>query len=139
MRRRGFTLLEMLVATALMGIAVVALLSNLSTSLRNTARLAGHDRAVLLARQKLEELLLDRNLRFGTIQGSFDPTETGGVATQWQATASRFEAPPKPGPGTAVLQRIELQVSWTDGGSRHELKVAGYRALVLRPDEVEAR
>jgi type II secretion system protein I len=39
MNRRGFTLLEVLVATVIMATAVIALLSNLSTSLNNAARL----------------------------------------------------------------------------------------------------
>jgi len=49
MRRRGFTLLEMLVASAIMGIAVTALLASLSASLHNAARLTEYDRAALLA------------------------------------------------------------------------------------------
>ena len=35
--QRGFTLLEILVATTIMGVAVVGLLSSLSTSMRNAA------------------------------------------------------------------------------------------------------
>ncbi len=59
MKPRGFTLLEMLVATAIMGIAVVALLANISTSMQNASRLTDYDRAALLAKRKMDELLLD--------------------------------------------------------------------------------
>ena len=62
MSRRGFTLLEMMVATLIMGIAVVGLLSGISAATRNAARVGDADRAVLLARTKMDELLLDRNL-----------------------------------------------------------------------------
>ena len=55
--RRGFTLLEVMVATTIMGIAVVTLLSALSTSVRNATRLTDYDRAVLLARAKMDALL----------------------------------------------------------------------------------
>ena len=43
--RRGFTLLEVMVATTIMGIAVVTLLSALSTSVRNATRLTDYVRA----------------------------------------------------------------------------------------------
>ena len=37
--KRGFTLLEMIVATTIMGIAVAGLMSGISSSTRNAARL----------------------------------------------------------------------------------------------------
>ena len=55
-RNRGFTLLEVMVATTIMAIAVVGLLSSLSASLRNAARLTDNDRSALLARRKMDEL-----------------------------------------------------------------------------------
>ena len=45
--RRGFTLLEVMVATTVMGIAVVTLMSGLSTSVRNASRLTDYDRVAL--------------------------------------------------------------------------------------------
>jgi len=58
----GFTLLEVLVATLVMAIAVAGLMSAISSSLRNAVRLTDHDRAVLLGRQKMDELLLATGL-----------------------------------------------------------------------------
>jgi general secretion pathway protein I len=73
MRRRGFTLLEMLVATTVMGIAVVGLLSNISTSLRRGGRLVEHDRAALLAKRTMDELLVNTRLPYDTpLEGRFD-------------------------------------------------------------------
>ncbi len=52
---RGFTLLEMIVATTIMGIAVAGLMCGISSSTRNAARLRDYDRVVQLARLRMNE------------------------------------------------------------------------------------
>lgn len=128
MRSRGFTLLEMLVATLIMGIAVVGLLANISASLGNAARLTGYDRAALLARQKMDELLLDQRLPKGVpFEGRFDPALAGGAEAGWRAQLTPFEAPPNARPGTEVLERLELEIWWMSGGKRRALALEGFR------------
>ena len=46
----GFSLLEVIVATALMGLTVVGLLSLTTQSLSNASRIREYDRAAMLAR-----------------------------------------------------------------------------------------
>ena len=126
--RRGFTLLEMLVATAVMGIAVVGLMANLSASLRNAARLTDYDRAALLAHEKMDELLLDTRLpKLGVIQDTFDPALTGNTVAGWSARLTPFEVPPDAPPGSEILERLELQVWWGPEGHRRTLALEGYR------------
>ncbi|MDX2153392.1 MAG: type II secretion system protein [Bryobacteraceae bacterium] len=114
---QGFTLLEVLVATLIMAIAITALLSNLSTSLRNAARLTDTDRASLLARRKMDELLtqarLPRGVEFG---GPLEPAH--GVEGAWRARVTPFEAPPRVVPGMSVLDRIELQLTYKSTSGR---------------------
>ena len=62
-RQRGFTLLEMIVATMIMGIAVVGLMSGISSTTRNAARLRDYDRVVQLARLRMNDLLADPRCR----------------------------------------------------------------------------
>ena len=131
-RRAGFTLLEMLVATLIMGIAVVGTLSAISTATRNGSRLMEHDLAVLLARSKLNELIADPNLpRDRVLSGEFSPVQAGGRPAGWLARVGIFDRPPRAGPGTLVLDRIELEVWWSGGAGRRTFALSGYRMRML--------
>jgi len=128
-RQRGFTLLEILVATAIMGIAVAGVMSGLAASVRNASRITQYDRAAMLARFKMDELLVDektpRNESFGA---PYKLTETGGVQAGWQARVVPFESlAPEPGPGALAVERIELEIWWMDGDTRRVFTLEGIR------------
>ena len=90
-RDRGFTLLEMIVATTIMAVAIVGLISGLSTTTHNAARLRDYDRAVQLGRERMNELMLDQTLPHNTVvAGVFDPNQTGGVEAGWKARLTTF-------------------------------------------------
>jgi general secretion pathway protein I len=120
----GFTLLEILVATTIMGLAVVGLLSSLSTSMHNAGRITDADRAAQVARNKMEELVVDPNLPFqGSLQGAFDN------ASGWTAQIGPYETPPSVGPGAVVLQRIALTVWWQSGQNQRQFPLESYRIV----------
>jgi general secretion pathway protein I len=128
MRRRGFTLLEMLVASSIMGIAVVALLANLSTSMRNAVRLSEYDRATVLARGKMDELLLNSRVPLDVLlEGTFDRSLTGNTEAGWRARLTPYEMPPNANVGTSVLQRLEMEVWWGEGNAKHKIQLEGFR------------
>jgi len=134
--RAGFSLLEVMVATFIMAVAVVALLSNLTTSLRNASRLTAHDRAALLARHKMDELLLVPRLPQGQmIEGIFDPSQSSGLNASWRARAAIFEFAPGAGPGAPVLERIELHIRFLNNGVEKTFALEGFRRRYLLPDE----
>jgi len=138
MKQRGFTLLEMLVATLIMGIAVIGLMTEITASMRNATRVTNRDRAVLLARSKMDELLLEPQFPVGTpVQGPLDPSLTGGVEGGWRALLTRFEMPPSPVAGQQSLDRLSLEIWWMANGERRTFALSGYRAHVLRPEEVQ--
>jgi general secretion pathway protein I len=137
MRQRGFTLLEMLVATLIMGIAVVGLMSEITSSMRNATRVTNRDRAALLARSKMDELLLDVHFPIGSwVEGGLDPSLTGGVAGGWRARMTRFDVPPNPAPGDQVLDRMELEIWWMAGTERRSFALNGYRTDTLHPEDM---
>jgi general secretion pathway protein I len=136
MKERGFTLLEVLVATLIMGLAVVGLLSSISMSLHNAARVVDYDRVVLLARAQMDSLLLSTSLRpFAVVQGDFDPALAAGREAGWRARVTPFEMRNR-GAGAWVLQRIELEVWWMKGGERRTFTLDAFRRKQLRPDDL---
>ena len=125
----GFTLLEVIVATAIMATAVIGLLSLISGSLANAARVKEYDRAAMLARHQMGELLVSEPLAIGTdLGGNFDG------ASGWQARAEPFDLPARAVPGQPMLVRIQLDIWWESEGRRKSAAFEGYRRMLIRPE-----
>ena len=135
--KRGFTLLEMLVASTIMAVAIVGLLQGIGGATRNAARLRDYDRAAQLARLKMNDLLADDNLTAGgLLSGTFDRTLTGGMDVEWQGRLTTTSMPPTPMTGQPCLQRIELQIRWTAGGQPKNFTLDAYRTHILRQTDL---
>ena len=135
--KRGFTLLEMLVATTIMGLAIAGLMSGLSTSTRNAARLRDYDRVVQLARLRMNDLLADMQLpRNMPLEGLFAPEITGGLPAGWRARVTTAEKSPSPAPGDFSLDRIQLEIWWMAGQQQRSFQLESYRRRSLRPEDM---
>jgi len=127
----------MVVATLIMGIAVVGLLSAISGATRNAAHLRDYDRVVQMARFRMNELLVNQQLpRNVMLQGLFDPAMAGGLEAGWQAQLTTFEMPPYPAPGQLALEQIRMEVWWMSGSDRRTLALESLRRKVLRSDDI---
>jgi type II secretion system protein I len=130
--RCGFTLLEALVATAIMAAAVSTLLAALSASTRNASRVSEHDRATLLAKRTIDNLLLDPTLPHDTdLEGHWAAQE--GLQGGWRARLHLFEAPPNLRPGMQVLERLVFQVWWRSGNQTRTLDFEAFRRVSWSP------
>ena len=126
----------MVVATLIMAIAVVGLLSGISGATRNAARLREYDRAVQLARLRMNDLLMDYRMPRNTpVSGTFDPTLTGGIESGWRARLENFEMPPSSVAGQLALDRIELAIWWANGNEHRTFTLDAFRTRVLRPGD----
>jgi prepilin-type N-terminal cleavage/methylation domain-containing protein len=135
-QQRGFTLLEALVATMIMGVAIAGILNALAASSRNAVRLTQADRAVVLARSKMDELLVNDALPRKTyIEGQFGAAEAGSVVSGWRARVTPIEAAPEAAYLNWVIDRIELEIWWMDGATRRSFSLEGYRRALLPQGE----
>jgi len=128
--KRGFTLLEMIVATTVMAIAVVGLLSGIAGAARNAAKLRDYERVVQLARMQMDFLLADRTVPAGGPARS-TPRETGGLEAGWQSRVTPSQMPPNVQPGQPVLDRIELEIWWTRADVRRTFTLDAFRTRFL--------
>ncbi len=126
MRQKGFTLLEVMVATVIMAIAVSSLMTSLSTSMRNAARLTEYDRAALIARSKMDELIAQNHL----------PRQTMIEGDGWRAKVTPFEYVPNPQAGFAILDRIDLEIWWMAGDQRKTFRLEGFRKSILTQQDI---
>lgn len=133
-RRAGFTLLEVLVATTIMALAVATLLSALSTSLTNASRVTDADRAAVIAKRVMDDLIAAPQVARGQVlQGKLDPKESGMEGT-WRAQVDPFEPVPGEALGGDGIDRIAIEVSWGPGLVKKKFRLEGYRRAAL-PEE----
>ena len=127
---RGFTLLEVLVATTIMAVAIGTLLGALTTSVRNANRVTDSDRAATLAKQKLDELLAEPTLPVGQVlQGPWDPRITG-LSGGWRARVEPFETLPGIPDNIGGVYRVVVEVWWNDAAQRRSFLLEGYRRIM---------
>jgi general secretion pathway protein I len=134
---RGFTLLEVLVAFALLAIALTLLLGTLSGAARQVGQADARTRAVLHAQSLLTSVGIESPLQEGRQQGRW---EQGRY--QWQLQVRPY-VEPRAAPATSAgseavagprLVELELQVRWTQPRAG-ELR---WRTLRLLPPTLEA-
>lgn len=104
--RRGFTLLEVLVAFAILALSLAAILQSFSAGFHGLNRAEGYAAAVMHARSKLAEVGSVLPLESGESQGAFDNGFT------WSVAISRRETDPDTSGrlrGTAAY-RVEVTV-----------------------------
>jgi|GEM_PF-976870 len=126
-RRLGFTLLEVLVASTIMAIAVGTIFSALSTSLSTASHITQRDQAAMQAQRILEELLADTTIPRGQqLQGHLNAAQTG-IEADWRAQVTPFEA----APSGWVVDRVAVELVWRAGNRPGSIQLDGYRTARL--------
>lgn len=130
-RQRGFTLLEVIVAFALLALALSLLLGALSGASRQVRESADGSRATLHAQSLLAQLGAGEALQPGRQEGSFE-----GERYRWQLEVAPFADPlaarAQVDPGAPQLLDVRLVVRWGDERGQS----MQWRTLRLAPHDV---
>jgi len=126
---RGYTLIEVIVAFALLALALTLLLGTLSGSIRQVRWSGEAGRAALHAQSLLDTVGVGEPLRAGRSDGEFDDGRY-----RWSLAVTPWEEPlppntPRVPPGANRLYELALSVQWGDG-PRERLQL---RSLRLAP------
>ena len=125
--QRGFTLLEVLVATLILAVAVSALLSNLSQSTANLFRANDIDLLTYMAKRKMDEIIVAPNLPRGVaVTGVFDSKTGAKPLGGWSALVVPFGIPSQN--GMERLEKVRLECWLFSGSKRRNLVLESYRA-----------
>lgn len=134
-RQRGYTLLEVIVAFALLAGALTLLLGTLSGAARQVRGSADAGRAALYAQSLLAQAGVGVPLKPGSDSGEF---EDGRY--RWALEVQPWRDPARPAtalqdPSAPRLLELRLGIEWGEGGPRERLLL---RTLRLMPSDLEA-
>ena len=121
-RASGFTLLEVLVAVAIVAIALVTFMGLHLRSLDATIRAQDLTIAVLLAQGKMATM--DEFPDTGEAQGKFDGPELERF--QWATAVTEQTLAALDGGQPVRVRRLEVTVFWADGPQTHHYTLEAY-------------
>ncbi len=124
---QGFTLLEVLVAMAILGVGLIVIIELFSGGLRLERTSEEYTKAVGYARMKLEEISLAKSLEEGIEEGEFDREY------RWQVEVKKVDLLP-PGKETSyqppvALYWVRIDVLWKTGTRERKTALESYRLV----------
>jgi prepilin-type N-terminal cleavage/methylation domain-containing protein len=122
----GFSLLEVLVATTIMGLVLVVLLQVLTSALRAQEASWGHTQAVLVAEKVLQENCEINTLAQGTYQGRNGRYDYVVQVTPQYELAAPFADK------RVLCSLIQVTLSWREWGRRKTLTLQTIRTVAQK-------
>jgi len=133
---KGFTLVEIVVAMAILGISLVLVIELFSGGLRLGRASEEYTVASHLARQKAEEIFLSREIGEGTEEGEFE-----GTSYRWQVEVKKVDLVPvtletdyRP---PMDLYQIQVKIIWNSGSKERSTRIETYKAVKPETDETK--
>jgi general secretion pathway protein I len=128
---RGFTLIEVVLAFAILALGLGITMQIATSAMRNARQAAQRTEAALYAKSLLDSVGVGERLEEGDSSGEFSDD------FQWTLSAVPYEVESEtqlePGASPVQLYRLELVVSWGSGRNEQEAHFVTLRALT--PDQ----
>jgi general secretion pathway protein I len=135
MKNKGFTLIEVLVAVAILGVGLTVLIELFSGGLRLGRASEEYTKAVNYARIKMEEIAVKPTIKEGSEEGEFNET------FRWQVEVKKVEILPienkpdfKP---PAQFFQVQINIIWKSGSKEKSTHIESYRTI--KPEENEEK
>jgi len=129
MRNRGFTLIEVVVALAILGVGLIVIIELFSGGLRLGRASEEYSKAVGFARMKMEEIALREHMEEGNEEGEFDRE------FRWQVEMRRIGVFPE-GKGLEFeppveLYRVRVNIIWKSGLRERSTGFESYKTVPM--------
>lgn len=126
MRQRGFTLIEVLVAFAILSLSLGVMMQLFSTGLRNVALAEQYSRATALAESQLASVGVEEPLSAGQQSGEFPD------GYRWQVDVQPYSSPEEQDSGVTELlpvaaYRVDVTVLWSEGSKDRSVTLTTLR------------
>ncbi len=134
LREQGFTLIEVVVALAILGIVLTVIIELFAGGLRLARTSKEYTQAVNYANAKLEEIASRETLEEGMTEGEFNET------FHWRVTMDKINLLPvekQPWEVKPPIQlfKIRVDVLWKPGSKERSAGVETYRTMKVQDDE----
>lgn len=132
MKQHGFTLIEVLVAFAILSLSLGVMMQLFSTGLRNVALAEQYSRATTLAESQLAAVGIEEPLSAGQQSGEFPD------GYRWQVNVQPYLSPEEQDAGVTellpiVAYRVDVTVLWSEGSRERSVTLTTLRLEVAPP------
>lgn len=133
MERRGFTLIEVVVSLALLGIGLMVIIELFAGGLRLGRAAVEYTKATHYGRMKLDELVFKPPLEEGVEEGEIDQIyrwrmETKRVDLLPFKRETDFQPP-------VELFHVKVDIIWKSGSKERSIHLESYRTIPSKTDE----
>jgi general secretion pathway protein I len=133
MRQRGFTLIEIVVTLAIIGIGLSVVIELFSGGLRLVRTSMEYTKAVNYARMKMEEISVKQKIEEGKEEGRFDDH------FRWEVEVKKADLLPLEGridfnPPIELFQ-IKIDVIWVSGSRERSARFESFRTVRLEEEK----
>ena len=131
--KTGFTLIEVVVALAILGVGLTVIMELFAGGLRLERISEEYTKAINHARIKMEEIAVRPEMEEGSEEGEFDKT------FRWQVGVKKVDVlPMEKNPDLKIpveLFQIQVKVIWKSGSKERSTSVESYRTMKMKDEE----